>query len=816
MGSVGKTAAWSLGHRKQDQAADLSVGRRREGSLQAFLTTDYTDFKKETMVEIELKPSSRTVLWFSDALRLHSIRVIRVIRGFHRRFRDRLSVIWEPWLTGQQCDWQAAPRLVRFAVVISSRPMDPRIHEIIDNQRFSQISLNQVAELLTDDDAELDRWLDEAIRTHDTMGFVYLMFAATHRGRKVSSRHLEDGLSMLPHASSVCGMAWHVDGDDVPERLLAGTRRTLIRREIHTAALMMVAAWCREYRDGVFPPDLITEARLLARGKNLSTTDKAMLMGLAGCLGDTRIPEILYPGQDPRHPKWINVVETSGKLYETLLKYGRGPIIALVPETPQKDLTGFTVRRSVDHIGRNEPCRCGSGRKYKRCCFEKDQQRLLMSTAVAGKTQAEIMADPAPYMTLELLEKLSSHDLARIDPGKLDPDLHDLYIMNTCGFGLLDEAVAAVELAGYSKDLVNRWNFVLWNIARLNRRDLAERLFALRADDPPAPEDLSASVRLFLVNDDPAAFLKTFEQMALELMETKDSEKLVGLAYGVMPSAMSGVGILIARAMIPFVKKKDAVLLLDQILETRERLNLSPCEPASDLLDKRFAEEAVSRGKDTEELRVAREKLKAKAEEVRRMQSSLEQLRKEIDRREKKAADAAAAKPNPTPAPPVDAEILRDLREKVRSLKSALKEQHAERATLRRDLNTTLTDLETLREKQAHTATAPHEDAEDHLTLPGDVDGNQPVRVIELPRKFHHTLSHVPRHVARGTMVLLGRLAAGEPDAFVGVVRLKQRPDTLRARIGIDHRLLFRLEADVVHVVDLISRQDFERRIKSL
>jgi preprotein translocase subunit SecA len=27
-----------------------------------------------------------------------------------------------------------------------------------------------------------------------------------------------------------------------------------------------------------------------------------------------------------------------------------------------------TVRRASDKIGRNDPCPCGSGKKYKKCC----------------------------------------------------------------------------------------------------------------------------------------------------------------------------------------------------------------------------------------------------------------------------------------------------------------------------------------------------------------------------------------------------------------------------------------------------------------
>jgi hypothetical protein len=88
--------------------------------------------------------------------------------------------------------------------------------------------------------------------------------------------------------------------------------------------------------------------------------------------------------------------------------------------------------------------------------------------------------------------------------------------------------------------------------------------------------------------------------------------------------------------------------------------------------------------------------------------------------------------------------------------------------------------------------------------------------VIGFPKKFHRTLEGFPKQVGKGAMVLLGRLAAGEPAAFTGIVRLRECPETLRARIGIDHRLLFRLLPDSVQVVDLINRRDLESRIKQV
>jgi hypothetical protein len=42
------------------------------------------------------------------------------------------------------------------------------------------------------------------------------------------------------------------------------------------------------------------------------------------------------------------------------------------------------------HLGRNDPCHCGSGRKYKQCCLDKDE-------AEARAARAAVVAEaPAP------------------------------------------------------------------------------------------------------------------------------------------------------------------------------------------------------------------------------------------------------------------------------------------------------------------------------------------------------------------------------------------------------------------------------------
>jgi TolA-binding protein len=45
-------------------------------------------------------------------------------------------------------------------------------------------------------------------------------------------------------------------------------------------------------------------------------------------------------------------------------------------------------------IGRNDPCHCGSGQKYKRCCLEKDQRA---ESAVLAQAAAERLAASAHH-----------------------------------------------------------------------------------------------------------------------------------------------------------------------------------------------------------------------------------------------------------------------------------------------------------------------------------------------------------------------------------------------------------------------------------
>ena len=94
--------------------------------------------------------------------------------------------------------------------------------------------------------------------------------------------------------------------------------------------------------------------------------------------------------------------------------------------------------------GRNDPCPCGSGKKYKQCCFARDE--AAAASARAAKFAAAPAPAPKPARFLQIrddLDELTEASNAVIDlvhAGKIDeadkaahdllarfPDVHDGY-----------------------------------------------------------------------------------------------------------------------------------------------------------------------------------------------------------------------------------------------------------------------------------------------------------------------------------------------------------------------------------------------------
>ncbi len=695
--------------------------------------------------------------------------------------------------------------------------MPAEMRQFIDHARFHKGTVLRVAEMLPAEAPALDELIAETVRQADQMGFVFVVMAALVTGRPVSVRHLPRGGILMPNWLFMGWIAWHMTGE-LPEPLLAAVQETKLPLDVDAAALYVIAAWCQKHRGGVLPDGVLATARAMARRDKMDKPHQilmiAMLRALAVLTGDAALSAILQ-----QHHGAPNLAGVKKFTAESLEQFFGDVVAGILPDAPVNTLVaGTTMRRAVAKVGRNEPCPCGSGKKYKHCCIAKDEDRLYHSSDVAGQTREEVAASPEQHLTMARLDKTMPAEMLRLDPVKVPEELLDMYFMRLAAMNLFERAAEGFERRGFSEGLVETWLAVMHLAARAGRNNDIVRLMAWNPDVPGVETELHPGVRLALAQNDPPRFVKLLEELSLAALQTEDSETLQKIAYGVMENTQTkALGILVSRSMLPVVEQTEASFLFEQILETRDKLNLSPDDPSGEIIDQMFSHAGDDHKKDTAALHRARQNLDAKAQEVQQLKESMAQLQKEITRREKHRT--APAQPARAAEPPMAEDpALKELREKVETLKVELKERHNERNEIRRELQKAHSDLETLRQNAAPPAEDEAEtaDREEELLLPQDAPEVHPVRVIEFPRGFQQALAGFPRHMARAAVIMAGRLAGGEPAAFVGALRLKATPNVMRQRIGSDYRLLFRLHPDHLQVIDLVNRKDLDRRIKTL
>ena len=696
--------------------------------------------------------------------------------------------------------------------------MTPELRDLIARSPYTQATVREVAALLPEDDAGLDAQIGDPVARCDGVEFVVMVMAALSLGRPVQARHLARGAMLLPDKWVLGAFACQMQGD-VTGPLLEAITETQLPDALLPSALYLAVRFHVDQQAGRLPGALLTQARMAARNKGHDVYGKGMLHAVSLLVADPGLAALVMEseGIKPGNPRIKTWEDGSRGLAEEMMVNWRRPAINLVPESERRTLAqGFTMRRAVARVGRNEKCPCGSGLKYKQCCMEKDAELLRHSTSIAGVTGMELRANPERYLTAVDLEATSAIEAARYDPRKIEPGLVMQYLACLCRGALYDRCVEAMEILGYREELEEAWDNISVRIAQARRKDLVDRMLKLR---PDAAENRVGALTMFLSEENPAQLVDLLKQAGMFFQSHEATpNQLFTFAQTLLKSQLCGIGIMVARGLVATLPREFATALLKELLETRDRLSLPPDDPISDVMDHLFLEQRTGTGKEAAALREVQQRLNDKLQEMRRYRENVERLEKELARREQLAAPPQSAAPAAVaaPAPAAEEGALQDLRHKVGELRSALKERHNERNALRRELQEAHSALDTLRQQAAAAPAQEEADHEEDLLLPQEAEGNQPVRTIEFPKDFRDTLASLPKSVARGTLTMLGRLAAGEPSAFVGAVRLKACPSITRQRIGIDFRLLVRLLPDRVQVVDLIPRQDLERRIKTL
>lgn len=145
---------------------------------------------------------------------------------------------------------------------------------------------------------------------------------------------------------------------------------------------------------------------------------------------------------------------------------------------------------TIPQAGRNDPCPCGSGRKYKQCCLRKDEDERLAATRVAEPPPAGSLVptaspgEPTPHR--RLLAFGNSAEFARMV--RDDPDRAAQYWTSARVAAMETEAIVArlgevgIKTSRAAFGRLGRQTRSSWDLAHMWQDDLARMLPGRESD----------------------------------------------------------------------------------------------------------------------------------------------------------------------------------------------------------------------------------------------------------------------------------------------------------------------------------------------
>jgi uncharacterized protein YecA (UPF0149 family) len=586
----------------------------------------------------------------------------------------------------------------------------------------------------------------------------------------------------IEFAQTVTGLIAIASGDKAA--LLELVERRTFPQTKETAELegiVLYAAW----KAGAPRERVLPELRRISV-RSMTAEGYALIAAMARALDDANASAVV---KDIDH--FADEYAKSVASDERAMTASPDAVIAALPADVEVSRGGFTVRAAAKQVGRNDPCPCGSGLKYKKCCADKP---VASPSPIPGVAWEDFLGKAADQITDEHVAELAIRDLVQIDLSRMQVAPLIRLGERFAGARAWQHAERVIdELARRGGDQTDDLRDYLIHQA-LDCGDMA----LVRAHVAKLPRELAELYDLDMAAAD--ARWDTLVRVARAAVASADKVPDIDLAYSLL-RLEPALGIVAARACIGTLHVDDPDLLLDAVEEARDKLGLPPSDPAWGVLDALTVDSKTrKRGKGAPPKPAAhdgdRAQLHARIDELER---TLSRVRGELD----------AARTRPA------AELVRarvdEPEGRIEELEQIIREGNAERAALRRELAA----AQAAPKAETRRPIAPVEEPDD------DVDDLPPgTRGITLPRfdrKFADAAADVPQPVAAEALRTIGLLASGDGFSWKNVKQAKDmvRP-LLMARVGIHHRLLFRVDDGVLDVLDLITRETLMTTLKRI
>ena len=655
---------------------------------------------------------------------------------------------------------------------------------------------------------DLNLLMQHLIKAEFIDGACTLIFAANLIEKPVNTQWLAEVLPTLDDVSLMIPLIRSTTGD-VSSVLFQLLEADVLSSERDSLILYFLA---RKYK--ITPPaQLIT---LLRHSTRRSYSAIAQLqIGLAAKLLDHKDLNQVAAQQ-------ISLADLYSPVETGLLALFESPVIELLPnQTTSTLVKGQTHIRKTSKVHRNDPCPCGSGKKFKKCCINKDV------------VDDEWETNPSKTMTRQQFEHLRPHEMAALDLAELSTEYLRIAIDKFTTFKRWDDASSTIDLLA---ERMNDSQFVTaddYRIDLLMTAIQAGNIEVAKKQKALIQESLDSTVNIkFEIAEPTADSLSELNNLALESLQTQNHLLMIELAPTLL-KFFPAFGVFVARGILHENHPFDNETLVESIEEARDILQLPPNDYAQDLLDmllernvyaevspKIETQSSVSSKKYESELLDFQKKYKSAQHQIASLEQNLqtqEQALKAMlvsDVQESTSPDAQVSE--------ADKDRELQLKRKIQELKSLIKAGNSERSQLRSQLSNMQNSTSEKNQEE------PEIESDNLASLEFDISQeqleaihNKQQKMTMIPvfvEKARKNMQEVPEKIAQIAIQISANLATQLPQSWPNIKQLKSAKDVYSARLGIHYRMLFTIAAEQneLKVLTIIHRRELESALKKM
>ena len=507
-------------------------------------------------------------------------------------------------------------------------------------------------------------------------------------------------------------------------------------------------------------------------------------------------------------------------------------VLATLPKErpPVVIASGQTMRRPVEKVGRNAPCPCGSGKKYKKCCLDKDREKFHDASSYAGITKSQLRAAPKLVDDIQFIDDMRAYELKKLMPETLNADQLLTAYRRCLVFGLRSIAFDMLKALESRQDEYDfdpgHFEDLLEDTLQAGDMELASAIRRHIPDDELTNPEMTRLV--FDLLQDNSTVERLEAMLRLELTQPDEmgvDPPSLHLSFG-LENAYPALSIIFGRAFISGNPDRslDNETLVETIRRARAEIGIEAWDdPIEDYLEwcveKEFQEDQEQDKNRQitqvlEEASAARKKARDKEIELRQKEKELEVLSCELN---KKTHQPSPAIPIPEPSPPPaspstqDQKTILALRQRIDRLKGEISSQQQ----LRRELRG---KLKAEREKWQSSAESSITAQEEALSPPtfSPPKTFKTVLVPEYAVSFCRSCKTVPPPVAAKAIKAIGDFAAAEDSIWKITRPIKRMTEHYRMKISREHRVLLRWEPNQkIEALDVIHRSELELWIRN-